>query len=53
MRGEVYDALGAQLSSDLAVGSSALPLLMLAGALAIGAIALLLTGGRAARPGRR
>jgi Ca-activated chloride channel family protein len=51
--GEVYDALGAQLSSDLAVGSSALPLLMLAGALAIGAIALLLTGGRAARPGRR
>lgn len=51
--GQVYDALGAQLSSDLAVGSSALPLLVLAGILAVGAIALLLTGGRATVPGRR
>ena len=43
---EVYDALGARLSSELAVGSSAAPLLALALALALGAIVLYFASGR-------
>jgi Ca-activated chloride channel homolog len=42
----VYDALGTQLSSDLAVGTSAVPFLVGAAIFAVGAIALLLSRGR-------
>lgn len=50
---QVYDALGTKLSSDLAAGSSAIPLLVLAVSLALGAIFLFLSGGRARSPKRR
>ena len=50
---QVYDTLQTRLSSQLAVGGSAVPLLALAAVLAIGAIVLFLSGGRASGPGRR
>ncbi|HEY6566928.1 MAG TPA: VWA domain-containing protein [Actinomycetota bacterium] len=50
---QVYDALGTKLSSDLSAGSSAIPLLVLTAALALGAIILFLSGGRARSPRRR
>ena len=50
---QVYDTLQTRLSSQLAVGGSVVPLLALAAVLAIGAIVLFLSGGRASGPGRR
>ncbi len=50
---QVYDTLGAKLSSDLAAGSSAIPLLGLTAILAVGAIVLFLSGGRARSSKRR
>ncbi len=50
---EVYDSLGTRLSTQLAVGGSVVLLLALAAVLAIGAIVLFLSTGRAMGPRRR
>jgi Ca-activated chloride channel homolog len=50
---QVYDTLRTRLSTDLAVGSSVVPLLAITAALALGAIILFLSSGRARGPRRR